>query len=207
MEKVDYLEFVKKLDEIENYQEKVNLVNNILNHNITLDLEMATVALAIDDLSDLDVLLNSTVNNFVVDYYMKKSVVFFEMIKNYTFLDLKDEYDVAENYNIQLEELLKLNEFVKRYFSIVNEIYKQKNIKIIQDFSDSLKNLPSVEEVDKMTQDFEKVFSKENENNIKILQDIVTFNDPAMKAIKDTIYETIPQNNIIDQGEEIEKKK
>ena len=53
MEKVDYLEFVKKLDEIENYQEKVNLVNNILNHNITLDLEMATVALAIDDLSDL----------------------------------------------------------------------------------------------------------------------------------------------------------
>ena len=35
MEKVDYLEFVKKLDEIENYQEKVNLVNNILNHNIT----------------------------------------------------------------------------------------------------------------------------------------------------------------------------
>lgn len=207
MEKVDYLEFVKKLDEIENYQEKVNLVNNILNHNITLDLEMATVALAIDDLSDLDVLLNSTVNNFVVDYYMKKSVVFFEMIKNYTFLDLKDEYDVAENYNIQLEEILKLNEFVKRYFSIVNEIYKQKNIKIIQDFSDSLKNLPSVEEVDKMTQDFEKVFSKENENNIKILQDIVTFNDPAMKAIKDTIYETIPQNNIIDQGEEIEKKK
>lgn len=207
MEKVDYLEFIKKLDEIENYQEKVNLVNNILNHNITLDLEMATVALAIDDLSDLDVLLNSTVNNFVVDYYMKKSVVFFEMIKNYTFLDLKDEYDVAENYNIQLEEILKLNEFVKRYFSIVNEIYKQKNIKIIQDFSDSLKNLPSVEEVDKMTQDFEKVFSKENENNIKILQDIVTFNDPAMKAIKDTIYETIPQNNIIDQGEEIEKKK
>lgn len=207
MEKVDYLEFVKKLDEIENYQEKVNLVNNILNHNITLDLEMATVALAIDDLSDLDVLLNSTVNNFVVDYYMKKSVVFFEMIKNYTFLDLKDEYDVAENYNIQLEEILKLNEFVKRYFSIVNEIYKQKNIKIIQDFSDSLKNLPSVEEVDKMTQDFEKVFSKENENNIKILQDIVAFNDPAMKAIKDTIYETIPQNNIIDQGEEIEKKK
>lgn len=207
MEKVDYLEFVKKLDEIENYQEKVNLVNNILNHNITLDLEMATVALAIDDLSDLDVLLNSTANNFVVDYYMKKSVVFFEMIKNYTFLDLKDEYDVAENYNIQLEEILKLNEFVKRYFSIVNEIYKQKNIKIIQDFSDSLKNLPSVEEVDKMTQDFEKVFSKENENNIKILQDIVTFNDPAMKAIKDTIYETIPQNNIIDQGEEIEKKK
>ena len=207
MEKVDYLEFVKKLDEIEDYQEKVNLVNNILNHNITLDLEMATVALAIDDLSDLDVLLNSTVNNFVVDYYMKKSVVFFEMIKNYTFLDLKDEYDVAENYNIQLEELLKLNEFVKRYFSIVNEIYKQKNIKIIQDFSDSLKNLPSVEEVDKMTQDFEKVFSKENESNIKILQDIVTFNDPAMKAIKDTIYETIPQNNIIDQGEEIEKKK
>lgn len=70
-----------------------------------------------------------------------------------------------------------------------------------------MKNLPSVEEVDKMTQDFEKVFSKENENNIKILQDIVTFNDPAMKAIKDTIYETIPQNNIIDQGEEIEKKK
>ena len=207
MEKVDYLEFVKKLDEIENYQEKVNLVNNILNHNITLDLEMATVALAIDDLSDLVVLLNSTANNFVVDYYMKKSVVFFEMIKNYTFLDLKDEYDVAENYNIQLEEILKLNEFVKRYFSIVNEIYKQKNIKIIQDFSDSLKNLPSVEEVDKMTQDFEKVFSKENENNIKILQDIVTFNDPAMKAIKDTIYETIPQNNIIDQGEEIEKKK
>lgn len=207
MEKVDYLEFVKKLDEIENYQEKVDLVNNILNHNITLDLEMATVALAIDDLSDLDVLLNSTANNFVVDYYMKKSVVFFEMIKNYTFLDLKDEYDVAENYNIQLEEILKLNEFVKRYFSIVNEIYKQKNIKIIQDFSDSLKNLPSVEEVDKMTQDFEKVFSKENENNIKILQDIVTFNDPAMKAIKDTIYETIPQNNIIDQGEEIEKKK
>ena len=207
MEKVDYLEFIKKLDEIESYQEKVDLVNNILNHNITLDLEMATVALAIDDLSDLDVLLNSTANNFVVDYYMKKSVVFFEMIKNYTFLDLKDEYDVAENYNIQLEELLKLNEFVKRYFSIVNEIYKQKNIKIIQDFSDSLKNLPSVEEVDKMTQDFEKVFSKENENNIKILQDIVTFNDPAMKAIKDTIYETIPQNNIIDQGEEIEKKK
>lgn len=207
MEKVDYLEFVKKLDEIENYQEKVNLVNNILNHNITLDLEMATVALAIDDLSDLDVLLNSTANNFVVDYYMKKSVVFFEMIKNYTFLDLKDEYDVAENYNIQLEEILKLNEFVKRYFSIVNEIYNQKNIKIIQDFSDSLKNLPSVEEVDKMTQDFEKIFSKENENNIKILQDIVTFNDPAMKAIKDTIYETIPQNNIIDQGEEIEKKK
>ena len=207
MEKVDYLEFIKKLDEIESYQEKVDLVNNILNHNITLDLEMATVALAIDDLSDLDVLLNSTANNFVVDYYMKKSVVFFEMIKNYTFLDLKDEYDVAENYNIQLEEILKLNEFVKRYFSIVNEIYKQKNIKIIQDFSDSLKNLPSVEEVDKMTQDFEKVFSKENENNIKILQDIVTFNDPAMKAIKDTIYETIPQNNIIDQGEEIEKKK
>jgi hypothetical protein len=200
MEKIDYLDFIKKFNETEENEAKINLVNQIIRTDLNLDIELRAVSLATDDLGNLDSLFNEIVA--VTETYMKKSIIYFEALRNYTTLDVKDEYDGIENYNIQIEEILKNNIMIKRYYDTVNEIHNRKQLDIVKELSRSLKDIPSIEEVDKMTKDFSKIFNEDNKENLKTLQDISSFNDPAMKTLKDAIYSSIPQEDegIVDKN-------
>lgn len=203
MEKIDYLDFIKQLTEIKDMTEKRAFVEKILIQNTNLDLEMATVKMAFEDLEDLDSLFDDS--QPITEYYMKKSIIFFEIIKNYTLLDVKDN-DIVENYNIELEELLKENIYVKRIFDSIKTIYENDKIKVVQEFAKVIKNLPAPEEVEKMANDFQQVFDEGNKENLKILQDIVSYNDPAMKNLKDTVYSAIPKQEETILDNEIKKE-
>lgn len=203
MEKIDYLDFIKQLTEIKDMTEKRASVEKILIQNTNLDLEMATVKMAFEDLEDLDSLFDDS--QPITEYYMKKSIIFFEIIKNYTLLDVKDN-DIVENYNIELEELLKENIYVKRIFDSIKTIYENDKIKVVQEFAKVIKNLPAPEEVEKMANDFQQVFDEGNKENLEILQDIVSYNDPAMKNLKDTVYSAIPKQEETILDNEIKKE-
>lgn len=203
MEKIDYLDFVKQLTEVKDTIEKKALVEKILVQNIDLDLEMATVKMSFEDLEDLDSLFDDS--QPITEYYMKKSTIFFEVIRNYTFLDVKDN-DVVENYNIELEELLKENAYIKRVYNSIEAIYENDKIKVVQEFAKVIKDLPTPEEVEKMANDFQQVFDEGNKENLEILQDIVSYNDPAMKNLKDTVYSAIPEQKETILDNEIKKE-
>lgn len=203
MEKIDYLDFVKQLTEVKDTIEKKALVEKILVQNIDLDLEMATVKMSFEDLEDLDSLFDDS--QPITEYYMKKSTIFFEIIRNYTFLDVKDN-DVVENYNIELEELLKENAYIKRVYDSIEAIYENDKIKVVQEFAKVIKDLPTPEEVEKMANDFQQVFDEGNKENLEILQDIVSYNDPAMKNLKDTVYSVIPEQKETILDNEIKKE-
>lgn len=178
MEKIKYSEFIKNIKE--------NDISQILVNNMDLQLEMATVTSILEKLSNLDIISNSL--DSIVAHYMKKNIVFFEIVKNYTILDISEQ-DSIENYNIELEEKLKANVYIKRVYSTISDVIETNNIKIISEFKIALENLPSAQETNEVLGNFEKIFSTGNQENLNILKEIVAYNDPTLKTLKEVVYD------------------
>lgn len=197
---INYLDYLKSIEGKD--IEEIN-ISEILKKNINYDLELLTVSMIQNDLVDLEELLDSLDNS--VALYMEKSIVYFDMLKQYTTLKINDGEDIVDNYNIILEEALKKNIFVYRCYESTKELNFRRKMNVVDSLSEALENIPDTEEMRNISKDFEKMFSKENEGNLKLLESIATFNDPSMKALKDVVYDS--STDALIKPEDINNKK
>lgn len=182
---MDYLKFVDEFNKGE-----IKDVSPYIKKDINMDLEMMAIENGVEILNDLDRINDGSIP--VTEYFMKRSVIYFQMLKDYTTLEfLGDNDDSVENYNIAIEEEFKKNVFIKRYYEGVNEVYHSQQLIAIKELTNALKNVPSVEDVEKMAKDFDNVLGDKNSEKLKLLNDVMVFNDPSMKMLKDTIYNTV----------------
>ncbi len=197
---INYLDYLKSIEG--KSVEEIN-ISEILKKDMNYDLELLTVSMIQNDLIGLEGLLDSLGNS--VALYMEKSIVYFDILKQYTILKINDGEDIIDNYNIILEEALKKNIFIQRCYQSTKELNLRRKMNVIDTLSDALENIPDAEEMKNISKDFEKMFSKENEGNLKLLESIATFNDPSMKALKDVVYDS--STNILIKPDDINNKK
>lgn len=197
---INYLDYLKSIEG--KSVEEIN-TSEILKKDMNYDLELLTVSMIQNDLIGLEGLLDSLGNS--VALYMEKSIVYFDILKQYTILKINDGEDIIDNYNIILEEALKKNIFIQRCYQSTKELNLRRKMNVIDTLSDALENIPDAEEMKNISKDFEKMFSKENEGNLKLLESIATFNDPSMKALKDVVYDS--STNILIKPDDINNKK
>lgn len=188
MEKRDYLDFVKEFNEA-NEIKKVEMVESILKKNLSVEDEMANVTIAMQEINSLNEIFDGS--NIVVEYYLKKNIIFFEVLKGYTILNIKEDDVDVNNYNIIMEEILLESLMIKRFYNIVKELETRNDIQVIKDLNIALKNIPDEGSVKRMTEDFSKILNPDNKENLKLLQDIVAFNDPSMKILKESVYDSM----------------
>lgn len=124
----------------------------------------------------------------------KESIKFFYGLLQCTSLEIqKEDIDIV-NYDIDFEDfILEHSVFAKKMYFMIDNIIRKDDIEIVSMLEDSLKNIPKLEEIKETQKEMDKMFQNKKDGELKFIEDILAYNDPSMKAIKDII--SVPIEN------------
>ena len=124
----------------------------------------------------------------------KESIKFFYGLLQCTSLEVKKEDIDIVNYDIDFEDsILEHSVFAKKMYFMIDNIIRKDDIEIVSMLEDSLKNIPKLEEIKETQKEMDKMFQNKEDGELKFIEDILAYNDPSMKAIKDII--SVPIEN------------
>ena len=123
-----------------------------------------------------------------------ESIKFFYGLLQCTSLEIqKEDIDIV-NYDIDFEDfILEHSVFAKKMYFMIDNIIRKDDIEIVSMLEDSLKNIPKLEEIKETQKEMDKMFQNKKDGELKFIEDILAYNDPSMKAIKDII--SVPIEN------------
>lgn len=121
--------------------------------------------------------------------FNKRQMIMLYILKNLTNLELIPEDNSFEDYDIFFEKaVLELNSKAFLFSLIVEEIIKEKKDEVINELYETFNSgLPSVDEIKEIQTTIGEVFSKESPENLKTIENILAYNDPIMKQVKDIV--------------------
>lgn len=124
----------------------------------------------------------------------KESIKFFYGLLQCTSLEIqKEDIDIV-NYDIDFEDfILEHSVFAKKMYFMIDNIIRKDDIEIVSMLEDSLKNIPKLEEIKETQKEMDKMFQNKKDGELKFIEDILAYNDPSIKAIKDII--SVPIEN------------
>lgn len=124
----------------------------------------------------------------------KESIKFFYGLLQCTSLEIqKEDIDIV-NYDIDFEDsILEHSVFAKKMYFMIDNIIRKDDIEIVSMLEDSLKNIPKLEEIKETQKEMDEMFQNKKDGELKFIEDILAYNDPSMKAIKDII--SVPIEN------------
>lgn len=124
----------------------------------------------------------------------KESIKFFYGLLQCTSLEVKKEDIDIVNYDMDFEDfILEQSVFAKKMYFMIDNIIRKDDIEIVSMLEDSLKNIPKLEEIKETQKEMDKMFQNKKDGELKFIEDILAYNDPSMKAIKDII--SVPIEN------------
>lgn len=183
MEENNYKNLLKKI-EGKTYSEVKDIVNN--NVEFKNDLGYFQQYIEIQDI--LDRLMVYDDYNDVTSYLIfKNELIFNSVLANFTNLEVLPEDAGANNHNIYLEMVLKENPLIKNFYDIANEAFARRDNLLIHELNKTLNGLPSIEEIEKLKEEMSHVFDETGEEKLQQINNILEFNDPTLKMIKETI--------------------
>ena len=121
--------------------------------------------------------------------FLKRSIIYFCALENYTNFDISSLDMGMENFNICLEMALKKNELIAHYYQVVEDVLRQQELTMIRELDNLFKTMPSIQDLDTMQNKLKNMFSEESEDKLKLIEGILAYNDPTMKVIKDTMLD------------------
>ena len=104
----------------------------------------------------------------------QKAIYFFGLLQCTSFEINEEDIDII-NYNLELENM------------IINNSKEAKKIKEMTELSNQFEKFPSVEETEKLEKELDKIFSKREGKDLQTMENILAYNDPNMKLIKDIL--------------------
>lgn len=196
-ENIDYLDFLNKIrgktvNEIKNYIKEDNIIKD--------KLEIVNVY---DALQDLYIKLQvASTSDDVQRIFVKKVFVYYSILEHFTNLDITSEQKVIENLNIYLEmALIEMSDKICLFNELSKEIIVEERFKIVEELTEVFKSgLPSVEEINSLQDSLENMFKDESPEKLEKIKNILAFNDPVMKDLKNilvnpTLQEKVSDNN------------
>lgn len=194
---VSYLDFLNKIkgktiDEIKKYIKEDEIIKN--------NLEVINVY---DALQDLYVKLQvpSTSDN-VQKIFVKKVFVYYLILEYFTNLDITSDQKVIENLNVYLEmALIEMSDKICLFDELSKEIIVEEKFKIIEELTEVFKSgLPSVEEINSLQDSLENMFKDESPEKLEKIENILAFNDPVMKDLKNILVNPTLQEKESDKN-------
>lgn len=194
---VSYLDFLNKIkgktiDEIKKYIKENEIIKN--------NLEVINIY---DALQDLYVKLQvpSTSDN-VQKIFVKKVFVYYLILEYFTNLDITSDQKVIENLNVYLEmALIETSDKICLFNELSKEIIVEEKFKIIEELTEVFKSgLPSVEEINSLQDSLENMFKDESPEKLEKIENILAFNDPVMKDLKNILVNPTLQEKVSDKN-------
>ena len=184
MEEMNYLDFLeevktKNVDEIYKYLNE----QNILINEVSATDEFLIVGEVIRRINLCD---REDSNQYS---FLKRSIIYFEVIENYTNLNISSLDMGMENYNISIELALKKNDLIFHFYQSVQDVLKEQEIKIIGEMCKILDSASQMNKIDSIEQSINNMFSGISDDKLKLIDGILAYNDPTLKAIKDNLLD------------------
>lgn len=126
--------------------------------------------------------------------FLKRSIIYFNALENFTNFDISSLDMGMENYNICLEMALQSNPQIKHYYNVVDDVLREEELKMIRELDKLFKKMPSIQDLDVMQRKLKNMFSDESDERLKLIEGILAYNDPTMKTIKDTMLDSTLMN-------------
>ena len=94
-----------------------------------------------------------------------------------------------ENYNICLEMALKENFLISHFYQVIENVLEEQKLRMIRELDKLFKKMPSVQDLDIMQNKLKNMFDDESDERLKLINDILAYNDPTLQTIKDNLLD------------------
>lgn len=181
----------KKLKEIleeVNKNERIEIQKYLTSKDI---LEIETIIDVI--MLKISILQGKQLDEVQYEIEKQQAIYFFGLLQCTSFEIEEEDIDIT-NYNLKLEEMILQNSYEARKIKeTVENIIQRRELGVVEELSNQFKNFPTVEETKELEKNLDNIFSKRNSGDLKIIDDILKYNDPSLKLIKDVLSNTSKQ--------------
>ena len=182
--------FGKSVEEIKNI---INEIDNFWKDDTSL------LKLTLDASEYANEILNIDSEFPALFIYRKECKILLYILKDVTNIELIPDNESFDDFDAFLKiALVKLNS--KAYFldNMINQIIEESKNKIMNEIYDVFSNkIPSVEDLEELKNSMKNIFSDENPEKLEKIENILAFNDPIMKEVKNAILNNQVTNEII----------
>ena len=182
--------FGKSIEEIKNI---INEIDNFWKDDTSL------LKLTLDASEYANEILNIDSEFPALFIYRKECKILLYILKDVTNIELIPDNESFDDFDAFLKiALVKLNS--KAYFldNMINQIIEESKNKIMNEIYDVFSNkIPSVEDLEELKNSMKNIFSDENPEKLAKIENILAFNDPIMKEVKNAILNNQVTNEII----------
>ena len=192
---MDFKEFKEKC-----YGKSIEEIKNIINEidNFWKD-DISLLNLTLDASEYANEILNIDSEFPALFIYRKECKILLYILKDVTNIELIPDNESFDDFDAFLKiALVKLNS--KAYFldNMINQIIEESKNKIMNEIYDVFSNkIPSVEDLEKLKNSMKNIFSDENPEKLEKIENILAFNEPIMKEVKNAILNNQVTNEII----------
>lgn len=125
----------------------------------------------------------------IAEYEIQKQFIkFFYGLLECTSLEVKESDIIIENLDFEFEQYILDNSITARkLYEMIDNIIKKRELGVIEMLTEQFKTLPSVDEIKELEEGLNGIFKDKSEGELKMIESILEYNDPNMKAIKDII--------------------
>lgn len=175
----------KKLTEILemiNKKESFDISNFLVSKDI---LEIQTILDTI--FLKISILNGKQLDEVQYEIEKQKAIYFFGLLQCTSFEINEEDIDII-NYNLELENMIINNsKEAKKIKEMTENIIRKSDLKVVKELSNQFEKFPSVEETEKLEKELDKIFSKREGKDLQTMENILAYNDPNMKLIKDIL--------------------
>lgn len=183
---MDFNEFKKKYfkKDFDSIKNGIKNEENFFKENIDMVKLCVDAGVCADSISNIE-------KDFPALFSFKKRyIIMLYILKNLTTIELIPEDESFEDYDILVEKaILELNSDAYFFKSIVEDSIAIKQNSVLDELYNTFsKKLPTTEDIQKMKEQLDNMFSNESPEKLNVIKDILEFNDPSLKQIKDIVY-------------------
>lgn len=121
--------------------------------------------------------------------YSKKEIMFLKTLELFTNVSNIPDIMSIDDYNVNLEEALKEECCeIKFFYELMEETINIKRSLVLEELVNVFSTrLPSINEIEEMKNSLDNMFNNESPEKLKLIESILSFNDPSLKQLKDII--------------------
>lgn len=140
-------------------------------------------------------ILNKNIKDTVSKEVNSQMAIFFYGLLQCTSLEVEKEDITLENYDLKLEDCILKNSYSARKMKeIILNVLQEEKSEVLNLLVKEFKNIPNEDNLIKLQERMDKMFNNRSSEDLKMINNILDYNDPTLKMIKEMIYSSVKDN-------------
>lgn len=155
---------------------------------ILLNRTYGEIAILIDSVM-LQIELLKAKNLDPVQYEIQKQYIkFFYGLLPCTTLEVVEQDMNIDNVDLDFEnEIYTRSATVRKIYEMIDNIIHKQELGVINELTKELNHLPTPKEIEELQKDMGNIFNNKTQEELKTIENILAYNDPNMKMVKDIL--------------------